>query len=357
MAGMGGALYCTLAGHRVKADDHVDIDALAGDVKVPPKVLAARGAAGAGGAAVFAADDARALPVLGTTTTSTTPPPAGQTREYWIAAEKMHWNIVPTHHDQVMDKRIRGKTTFTAYGYRPYSANFAKPLGPASVPGPLIEAQTGDTIVINFRNRVGHPVTMHPHGVFYTVDMDGAYKGKYTDPGGFVESGRSFQYVWEARAGTEGAWFYHDHGPLCPLPVFKGLFGPLIIRKPTDPVPQNEFFICFHSFVPAATGLDNTFMCINGHAYAGNTPTLTSKVGETVAFHVYALDDNFHTFHLHGHRWLDPDGGALVDNRPLGPGDSMTAAFVEDNPGRWLYHCHVFSHMMMGMGGWYVVSD
>jgi FtsP/CotA-like multicopper oxidase with cupredoxin domain len=28
---------------------------------------------------------------------------------------------------------------------------------------------------------------------------------------------------------------------------------------------------------------------------------------------------------------------------------------VEDNPGRWFYHCHVFSHLHMGMNGWYLV--
>src|SRR5665213_3039390 len=98
--------------------------------------------------------------------------------------------------------------------------------------------------------------------------MDGAYKGKYTTPSGFVEPHRTFTYVWQARAGTEGAWFYHDHGPL-------------------------------------ATGLNNQFSCINGRAYAGNTPTLRAKVGETVAWHVFALDDDFHAFHLHGHRWID----------------------------------------------------
>ena len=200
-------------------------------------------------------------------------------------------------------------------------------------------------------------MTMHPHGIFYTEDMDGTYKGKYTTIGGFVEPGRTFQYVWEARAGTEGAWFYHDHGPMDPIPVFKGLFGPLIIRNPTLPRPDREFFLCFHSFTPLATGLTNTFSCINGRAYAGNTPTLTAKVGDTVAWHVFGMDDDFHVFHTHGHRWLDPDGGQLIDSQVLGPGDIISAQWVEDNPGRWFYHCHVFSHLHMGMNGWYLVSD
>jgi multicopper oxidase len=162
---------------------------------------------------------------------------------------------------------------------------------------------------------------MHPHGIFYTSDMDGSYKGKYTDPGGFVEHGRTFQYVWEAREGTEGARLYHDHGPMDPVPVFKGLFGPLVIRKPGAPVPEREFFLACHSFVPLATGLDNNFSCVNGRAYAGNTPTLRAQVDQTVAFHVFAPDDDFHTFHLHGHRGTDPDGVLAIENKTLGPGD------------------------------------
>ena len=58
-----------------------------------------------------------------------------------------------------------------------------------------------------------------------------------------------------------------------PLPLYKGLLGPIIIRDPGKPQPDKEFFTAFHSFQPAATGLDQPFYCINGRAYAGNTPT------------------------------------------------------------------------------------
>ena len=40
----------------------------------------------------------------------------------------------------------------------------------------------------------------------------------------------------------------------------------------------------------------------------------------------------------------------------IGPGDITTARFTEDNPGRWFYHCHVFSHLHQGMNGWYLVE-
>jgi FtsP/CotA-like multicopper oxidase with cupredoxin domain len=337
--GAGGAFLCTLAGQRVLADRGANVAELAAQVPVPPKVRAAEraGATSAAGSQL-AANRAE-----------------GGRREYWIRAEPVRWNIVPTGRDGMMDRKVKGETKFAAYAYRAYSPGFAAPLGPPTIPGPLIEAETGDSVVVNFQNAVDAPVTIHPHGVFYSQEMDGAYKGRHTDPGGFVEPKRTFQYVWEAREGTEGAWLYHDHGPIDPLPVFKGLFGPMLIRKAGAPLPTREFNLTFHSFSPIATGLRRNFSCINGGAYAGNTPTLTANVGESVAFNVFALDNDFHTFHIHGHRWTDP-AGKVIDNQTLGPGDSITAAFVEDNPGRWFYHCHVFSHLHEGMNGWYLVG-
>jgi FtsP/CotA-like multicopper oxidase with cupredoxin domain len=348
VASAGGTLFCTLAGHKLTSDTHVNINQLAGGVPVPPRVAAYYEAQ------ARAETQAQIEPQF---VAETRPKAAAgaAVRTYWIKAVKTKWNIVPTHHDGMMDKKVPGKTTFTALAYQPWAPGFANPLGPPQIPGPLLEAQTGDTIVVNFKNQTGVPVTMHPHGVFYTHDMDGAYKGKYTEPGGFVENGRTFQYVWEARAGTEGAWLYHDHGPMDPLPVFKGMFGGLIIRKPTDPVPNREFFVFLHSFAPLATGLDQQFSCINGRAYAGNTPTLRAKVGDTVNWHVFAIDNDFHAFHLHGHRWTD-EAGVVIDNHTLGPADVTSFSIVEDNPGRWFYHCHVFYHQHKGMNGWYVVS-
>ena len=67
------------------------------------------------------------------------------------------------------------------------------------------------------------------------------------------------------------------------------------------------------------------------------------------------MDSNFHTFHVHGHRWRD-SGGAFVDCPTLGPNETISVDFVEDNPGRWLYHCHVFTHQDAGMAGWYLAE-
>ena len=111
-----------------------------------------------------------------------------------------------------------------------------------------------------------------------------------------------------------------------------------------------------HAFPPKVTGLDAAAAVINGRVAAGNTPTVRARVGQDVAFHVFGGDAMFHTFHVHGHRWKDPSG-VYVDNPILGPLTSVTARWTEDNPGRWLYHCHVALAHDAGMTGWYLVDQ
>ena len=265
--GGAAALLCTLGGHKVRLDTPADVEALAAELKVPPKVAA------------HDARQARQFPLPGA---SSGGEGSGVRREYWIKAEKVRWDIVPTGRDEMMNEKVKGKASFKAFAYRRYTENFGQPMGPAMIPGPLIEGEIGDTIVVNFQNTLRPPVTMHPHGVFYANEMDGAYKGKFTDPGGFVQHRRTFQYVWDCKPGTAGNWLYHDHGPMDPIPLYKGLFGPLMIREKGEAPPDAEFFLTLHSFPPVATGLRSNFSCINGRSYAGNTPTLHAKVGERV---------------------------------------------------------------------------
>jgi FtsP/CotA-like multicopper oxidase with cupredoxin domain len=68
------------------------------------------------------------------------------------------------------------------------------------------------------------------------------------------------------------------------------------------------------------------------------------------------LGKEFHVFHLHGHRWKD-ESGRYTDTVHLGPSIATYFDFVTDNPGQWLYHCHVTDHMMGGMVGMYTVTQ
>ena len=337
----GGAFLCTIGGKTLSIespDDLAKADAAAAKVKRPRR------------AAREPVDSAR-FP-------TPEPQPGGQRREYWIGARAVRWNVVPTGRDEWMDHKIPRRRTFTAYVYQRYTAGFASPIGRPTIPGPTLRAEVGDTLVVNFRNlggKIKQAVTMHPHGVRYTPDYDGAYQGDFTRIGGFIEPGEEFTYTWEATPDSVGVWPYHDHGPNHTINQFRGMFGTIIIRPRGAAVPDSEHVLFMHNFPPQVTGLDSILHCFNGHAFAGNAPTIRAKAGQRVAIHVMVADGNFHTFHIHGHRWKTA-GGEFVDCPTVGPNETITAEFLEDNPGRWLYHCHVASHMDNGMAGWFIVD-
>jgi FtsP/CotA-like multicopper oxidase with cupredoxin domain len=332
----GAALLCTIGGEQVEVSSPRSLeraDALAAKVR-PPRAAAAQ-----------------AVPQI-------QPAPGGRRREYWIQAETVHWPIVPTHRDEWHNRKVPGRQRYRAYVYREMTEGFASPVGGVNIPGPTLFGEVGDVLVVHFRNadtKLGQAVTMHPHGVRYNPEYDGAYMGEFTRAGGFIAPGETFTYQWECVPGSVGVWPYHDHGPNHTLNSFRGLFGAVVVRPRGAKPPDRMYTLFAHQLPPPITGIERNFQCFNGRAYAGNTPTLRARVGEDVEINVFGMDSNFHTFHIHGHRWKDP-AGANVDNPAMGPNESITARFVEDNPGRWLYHCHVFTHQDAGMAGWYVVE-
>src|SRR5215211_4092237 len=339
-AGGSAALLCTLgAGKTLEAASPRDIDRADAYAARMQKPASAR-------ADAIGPDDAPQ------------PQPGGVKREYWIAARSLRWDIVPTGQDEWMRRKVRGPRTFRALVYQRYATGFGEPIGAASIPGPTLEGEVGDTIVVHFRNadeKLNQALTMHPHGVKYTPQYDGSYLGLFTLAGGFIAPGEEFTYTWECTPDAVGVWPYHDHGPNHTINTFRGAFGAIIIRERGAKAPDVEQVLFLHSLLPPVTGLPRAFQAINGRTAAGNTPTISARVGQDVAIHVIGMDDAFHDFHIHGHRWRDP-AGTFTDTPAVGPNETITARFTEDNPGRWLYHCHVFSHQDGGMAGWYLAS-
>ena len=87
----------------------------------------------------------------------------------------------------------------------------------------------------------------------------------------------------------------------------------------------------------------------------GNTPVFRSRVGELVQWDVMAMGSEHHTFHVHGHRWIGPAGVRAIRRRSVRR-SRFRFRWREQDPGTWLYHCHIESHMMAGMIGIYRVS-
>lgn len=68
-----------------------------------------------------------------------------------------------------------------------------------------------------------------------------------------------------------------------------------------------------------------------------------------------------HAMHVHGHhfRQLDPDNEGWrpywLDTVIVDPDRADRIAFVADNPGKWMIHCHMIEHMAFGMAAWFQV--
>ncbi len=236
--------------------------------------------------------------------------------------------------------------------------------GKASVPGPLIELIEGDTLHIEFENTTDVAASLHVHGVDYDIASDGTRMNRsHVEPGGTRTytwrthtPGRRADGTW--RPGSAGYWHYHDHvvgtdhgtGG-----IRKGLYGPVVVRRKGDILPDKQFTIVFND------------MTINNKT-GTEAPNFEATVGDRVEIIMITHGEFYHTFHIHGHRWADNRTGLLtgpddpsrvVDNKITGPADSFGFQILAGEhvgAGAWMYHCHVQSHSDMGMAGLLLVK-
>lgn len=92
-------------------------------------------------------------------------------------------------------------------------------------------------------------------------------------------------------------------------------------------------------------------------------PLTTLELGKTYIFDLKNVTQYHHPIHIHGHTFtvLELDGKKVeepfhTDTVLLGKNGRAKAAFVADNPGRWMYHCHVIEHMKTGLMGYIEVK-
>ena len=356
----------------------------------------------------------------------------GQTRTYYIAADEVTWDYAPGSMNQITGQPFgKPESLWVAKGphrigkvckkalYLEYTdATFTR-LKPRPKEwehlgflGPLLRAEVGDTIKVVFKNNLHFPVSLHPHGVFYEKDSEGAV---YHDSSGgeskrAVPPGATFTYTWPVpdRAGpahgdmSSVLWMYHSHVNEV-ADVNAGLVGPLIVTargmaKP-DGTPKDvdrELIVAFAEVgetespyiqenmqaymgdpkgvmlirdpfdVPMMVnngpvgigdlglGDFNLKESMNGFVF-GTLPGLTMKVGDHVRWYLMATSNfELHAPHWHGNtvviQQMRTDVAALLTMGML------VADMVPDNPGKWLFHCHVAPHLRGGMQALYTVE-
>ena len=103
-------------------------------------------------------------------------------------------------------------------------------------PGPLLKANKGDILKVNFTNNLDEPTSIHWHGIKNLNEMDGVpYLTQ--DP---IQPGETFEY--EFPLNHSGTYWYHAHFDSWKQ-VAKGLYGPLIIHDKNDNYFEDDIVI------------------------------------------------------------------------------------------------------------------
>lgn len=326
-------------------------------------------------------------------------PAPAKTRHYYIAAEPELWDYAPEGRDPICGKPLpppvvtqrRGaKLRYVEYTDASFGARVITDprLG---ILGPTLRGVVGEYLAVTFLNRTPDPVSMHPHGVKYDKDSEGAYYEPKPGLGAAVGPGARFTYVWQLDESSgplpdepsSKGWLYHSHvnGD---RETDLGLFGFIIVtdqkRARTDGTPKDvdrEMAAVFMIFDESGLSLEAKEaweyatlpnapppmpwakiqeLTEQGKRYAisgrifGNLPGLEMKEGERVRWYLFGLgsESDLHTAHWHGARVIE-DGRRRTDVVELLPASMKVADMVADNPGSWLFHCHVAEHMAEGM--------
>ncbi|KAI8629130.1 multicopper oxidase-domain-containing protein [Xylariaceae sp. FL1651] len=122
-------------------------------------------------------------------------------------------------------------------------------------PGPLIEINEGDVLIVNVLNKASNATTLHWHGIFQngTNWMDGA-AGVTQCP---IAPGQVYQYRFNV-TGQAGTYFYHGHQGVQAL---DGLVGPMVIHsrreagKPRLPYSSDRVILLQDWYYDQASGL------------------------------------------------------------------------------------------------------
>ena len=332
----------------------------------------------------------------------------GEVRRYFLAAEEIDWDYAPDREDRIAgepfgeDAKVfveksddRIGSTYRKALFRGYTdASFETPLDQGAdwehlgALGPVIHAEVGVTVEVVLRNDTARPVSLHPHGLRYDKSNEGAPYADHTsgdDKGDDAVSPRKERtYTWKVpeRAGpgpgdgSSTMWMYMSHVEEVP-DQYAGLLGPIIVTRSgeanEDGTPKDvdrelvaNFMVADENASPyiaanlrrlRAKDVDiedeafvesNLMHSINGYVY-GNGPGFDAKPGERVRWYLMGMgtEVDLHTPHWHGQTATVM--GMRTDVTSLLPGSMIVADMRPDEPGTWLFHCHVNDHISAGM--------
>ncbi|HSO49218.1 MAG TPA: multicopper oxidase domain-containing protein, partial [Acidimicrobiia bacterium] len=217
-------------------------------------------------------------------------------------------------------------------------------------------------------NQLPMGTDIHWHGVKVPNSMDGV--APLTQP--LVESGETFVYEFTALEPAIAMYHAHHHGQ---MQVPNGLFGTFIIGD--TPVPRGqtisgveipEDLEIAHEIPMVLNDAGVIGLTLNAKSFPATEPYV-GKVGDWVVAHYFNEGLQIHPMHQHQFFQLvfAKDGVPLdhpywADTVAVAPGERYSVLFQLEDPGVWVWHCHILNHVesdtgMFGMVTAWIVEE
>ncbi len=113
--------------------------------------------------------------------------------------------------------------------------------------------------------------------------------------------------------------------------------------------------------------MSGLFWSINGVAMPEkghyDKPIFKVKKDRHVILELENITAFSHPIHLHGHTFFILSRNGIKAKNPrssdtifMNPNEKAEIGFVADNPGKWMFHCHIIDHQVSGMMGFFEVG-
>lgn len=221
------------------------------------------------------------------------------------------------------------------------------------VPAPEIRVDVGDKVRILVTNDTELATDVHWHGVHTPNDQDGV--SPYTqDP---IAAGETYAYEFVADDPAIGMYHAHMHSQIS---VLNGMFGAFIIGE--NPLPYGQTVsgvtIPEEGELEIATEMPMVLndagvigLSLNGKSFPATEPLVLEEDSWAVV-HYYNEGLTDHPMHLHQFPTLvyAKDGIPLeqpyyADTINVAPGERYSILFQATDPGTWVWHCHILTHV------------
>ncbi|MFC4004572.1 multicopper oxidase family protein [Prauserella oleivorans] len=204
------------------------------------------------------------------------------------------------------------------------------------IPAPTIRVNEGDKLRFVVKNEMPQPTAIHWHGMDLPNSQDGV-PHLTQHP---IAPGETFTYEWTA-ISTGTHWYHsHMHGDQ----EGRGLYGSLEVVPRLGEIQSDRDYRIIMGDGPLG-------FVFNGKSFPG-TAQLRGAVGERIRLRLIgAGPEMVHSIHVHsgffevvaqdGHRKAIPE---RMDTITVSVGQTYDVIWVPTRPGKWMIHCHVFSH-------------